>query len=75
MKRVRADLRMKFEKLFNDDRILEYLYHCNAQTPTGEEAFRTISDFLAWAKGNCLTSDLIGVRHFYFSRTNDQKNR
>ena len=51
VKRFRPDLRVKFEKLFDDDRISEYLYHCNAQTPTGEEAFRTISDFLAWAKG------------------------
>jgi hypothetical protein len=51
MKRLRPDLRVRSEKLFNDDRMLEYLYHCNAQTPTGEEAFRTISDYLAWAKG------------------------
>ncbi|UJR26092.1 hypothetical protein I4U23_007438 [Adineta vaga] len=50
MKYFRADLRNKFEKLFDDDRILVYLYHCNAQIPTGEEGFRTISDFLAWAK-------------------------
>ncbi|CAF4247614.1 unnamed protein product, partial [Rotaria sordida] len=50
MKYFRPDLRVKFEKLFNDDRILEYLYHCNAQVPTGEQAFRTISDVLAWAK-------------------------
>ncbi|CAF2358577.1 unnamed protein product [Rotaria sp. Silwood2] len=50
MKYFRPDLRVKFEKLFNDDRILEYLYHCNAQVPTGEQAFRTISDLLAWAK-------------------------
>jgi hypothetical protein len=42
---------MKFEKLFDDDRILVYLYHCNAQLPTGEYAFRTISDCFAWAKG------------------------
>jgi len=51
MKYFRPDLRVKFEKLFDDDRILVYLYHCNAQVPTGEQAFRTISDFLAWAKG------------------------
>lgn len=50
MKYLRQDLRSKFQKLFDDDRILEYLYHCNAQAPTGEEAFRTISDLLAWAK-------------------------
>ncbi len=51
MKYFRPDLQMKFEKLFNDDRMLTYLYHCNAQIPTGEQAFRTISDLLAWAKG------------------------
>lgn len=51
MKYFRPDLRAKFETLFDDDRILIYLYHCNAQMPTGEQAFRTISDFLAWAKG------------------------
>ena len=50
MKYFRADLRNKFETLFNDDRILVYLYHCNVQVPTGEEGFRTISDLLAWAK-------------------------
>ncbi|CAF4310681.1 unnamed protein product, partial [Adineta steineri] len=26
------------------------LYHCNAQIPTGEQAFRTICDCFAWAK-------------------------
>ncbi|CAF0785897.1 unnamed protein product [Adineta ricciae] len=50
IKYFRGDLRTKFEKLFNDDRILIYLYHCNAQLPTGEQAFRTISDCFAWAK-------------------------
>ena len=52
MKYFRSDLRAKFETLFDDDRILVYLYHCNAQIPTGEQAFRTISDCLAWAKSS-----------------------
>jgi hypothetical protein len=47
---------MKYETLFNDDRMLIYLYHCNAQIPTGEQAFRAISDFLAWAKGLTISS-------------------
>ena len=51
MKYFRPDLRAKYETLFDDDRILVYLYHCNAQMPTGEQGFRVISDFLAWAKG------------------------
>ncbi|CAF4087724.1 unnamed protein product [Rotaria sp. Silwood2] len=50
IKRFRADLHEKFTKLFDDDRILIYLFHCNAQLPTGEEAFQTMSDCFAWAK-------------------------
>ncbi|CAF1230031.1 unnamed protein product [Rotaria magnacalcarata] len=34
IKYFRADLREKFSKLFDDDRILVYIYHCNAQLPT-----------------------------------------
>jgi len=56
MKYFRPDLSVKYETLFNDDRILIYLYHCNAQIPTGEQAFRAISDFLAWAKGLTISS-------------------
>ncbi|CAF3825265.1 unnamed protein product [Rotaria sp. Silwood1] len=50
MKHVRSDLCEKFKRLVDDDRILIYLFHCNAQLPTGETAFRTISDCFAWAK-------------------------
>lgn len=31
--RLRPDFRSKFEDLFDDNTITEYLYHCNAQTP------------------------------------------
>jgi hypothetical protein len=51
MNYFRPDLRTKFQQLFDDDRILVYLYHCNAQVPTGEQAFRIMSDCLTWAKG------------------------
>jgi hypothetical protein len=50
VKRFRSDLKTKFEHHFDDDRILVYLYHCNAQIPTGEHAFRQLSDCFAWAK-------------------------
>ena len=33
IKRFRPDLQEKFSGLFNDDTILEYIYHCNAQQP------------------------------------------
>jgi hypothetical protein len=51
MNYFRPDLRTKFQQLFDDDRMLVYLYHCNAQVPTGEQAFRIMSDCLTWAKG------------------------
>ncbi|CAF1276692.1 unnamed protein product [Rotaria sordida] len=50
IKHVRSDLREKFTKLFDDDRILIYLFHCNAQLPTGEKAFRIMSDCYTWTK-------------------------
>jgi pimeloyl-ACP methyl ester carboxylesterase len=77
MKYFRSDMRMKFETLFDDDRILVYLYHCNAQLPTGEQAFQTISDCFAWAKGKLKKK---GIIHFFFEysdfffRTYDQSN-
>ena len=33
MRRVRPDLQVKFSSLFDDDTILNYFYHCNAQKP------------------------------------------
>lgn len=31
--RLRPDFKRKFEDLFDDDTMTEYIYHCNAQTP------------------------------------------
>ena len=42
-KRARPDLAERFESLLGREKIsvvLQYLYHCNAQAPTGEAAFR-----------------------------------
>ena len=33
IKRFRPDLQEKFSGLFDDDTILDYIYHCNAQQP------------------------------------------
>ncbi|XP_036374833.1 (Lyso)-N-acylphosphatidylethanolamine lipase-like isoform X2 [Megalops cyprinoides] len=42
LNRIRPDFKRKFEDLFEDDTMTEYIYHCNAQTPRvsglGEEA-------------------------------------
>ncbi|XP_030629756.1 (Lyso)-N-acylphosphatidylethanolamine lipase isoform X2 [Chanos chanos] len=48
--RFRPDFKRKFEDLFDDNTMTEYLYHCNAQTPSGEVGFRAMSESLGWAK-------------------------
>ncbi|XP_064201974.1 (Lyso)-N-acylphosphatidylethanolamine lipase-like isoform X2 [Anguilla rostrata] len=48
--RFRLDFRSKFEDLFEDDTVTRYIYHCNAQSPSGEVAFRAMSEALTWAK-------------------------
>ncbi|KAG7524037.1 hypothetical protein JOB18_006082 [Solea senegalensis] len=48
--RFRPDFKRKFEDLFDDDTMTQYIYHCNAQTPSGEVGFRAMSKSLGWAK-------------------------
>ncbi|XP_069020648.1 (Lyso)-N-acylphosphatidylethanolamine lipase [Embiotoca jacksoni] len=48
--RFRPDFKRKFECLFDDDTMTKYIYHCNAQTPSGEVGFRAMSESLGWAK-------------------------
>ncbi|KAM3939118.1 (Lyso)-N-acylphosphatidylethanolamine lipase isoform 1-T1 [Leptodactylus fuscus] len=50
VQRFRPDLKRKFEEFFDDDTIMEYIYHCNAQTPSGESAFKTMMEKFGWAK-------------------------
>ncbi|XP_010887242.1 (Lyso)-N-acylphosphatidylethanolamine lipase isoform X3 [Esox lucius] len=48
--RFRPDFKRKFEELFDDDTMTQYIYHCNAQNPSGEVGFRAMSESLGWAK-------------------------
>ncbi|XP_062284790.1 (Lyso)-N-acylphosphatidylethanolamine lipase [Scomber scombrus] len=48
--RFRPDFKRKFEDMFDDDTMTQYIYHCNAQTPSGEVGFRALSESLGWAK-------------------------
>lgn len=48
--RFRPDFKRKFEDLFDDDTMTEYIYHCNAQTPSGEVGFRAMAMTMGWAK-------------------------
>ncbi|XP_073705319.1 (Lyso)-N-acylphosphatidylethanolamine lipase [Garra rufa] len=48
--RFRPDFKRKFEDLFDDDTMTQYIYHCNAQSPSGEVGFKAMSESLGWAK-------------------------
>ncbi|XP_074838466.1 (Lyso)-N-acylphosphatidylethanolamine lipase isoform X2 [Carettochelys insculpta] len=50
VQRFRPDIKEKFTEFFQDDTILEYIYHCNAQTPSGETAFKAMTQALGWAR-------------------------
>ncbi|XP_065674846.1 1-acylglycerol-3-phosphate O-acyltransferase ABHD5 [Hydra vulgaris] len=50
--KARPDLKKKYECVFgkDDDRVFDYIYHCNAQFPSGEMAFKSLSIPYGWAK-------------------------
>lgn len=49
--KLRPDLKRKFLPIVaENDVVSDYIYHCNAQTPSGEAAFRYMNTNLGWAK-------------------------
>lgn len=52
LQKARPDLIHKFSGMVKDaeEVIPNYLYHCNAQDPTGESAFHTLMAGFGWAK-------------------------
>lgn len=50
--KFRRDLEEKFRPKLEDDccKFLDYIYHCNAQTPTGETAFKALTLPYGWPK-------------------------
>ncbi|XP_064633589.1 (Lyso)-N-acylphosphatidylethanolamine lipase-like isoform X2 [Lineus longissimus] len=51
MKKVRPDLKLKFQSVVEGDVLYQYIYHCNSKTPaSGEYAFMKINDTLGWSK-------------------------
>ncbi|XP_071957612.1 (Lyso)-N-acylphosphatidylethanolamine lipase-like isoform X2 [Antedon mediterranea] len=47
--RLRPDIGRKFASVDNENMISKYIYHCNVQDPSGEVAFKSLQDGLAWA--------------------------
>jgi len=51
--KMRPDLKRKFSILIEDEGLLaipNYIYHCNAQSPSGETAFKSLTSGFGWAK-------------------------
>eukprot|EP00066_Takifugu_rubripes_P003393 XP_003965932.1 PREDICTED: 1-acylglycerol-3-phosphate O-acyltransferase ABHD5 [Takifugu rubripes] len=47
---LRPDFKKKFSSMFVDNTVPEYIYHMNAQSPSGETAFRNMTVPYGWAK-------------------------
>lgn len=50
VQKLRPDFQGRFSRLLPDDAVLNYIYHCNAQKPSGEIAFKKMSAMYGWAK-------------------------
>ncbi|GBM45398.1 Protein ABHD4 [Araneus ventricosus] len=50
VRHFRSDLLRKYGRYGNPHCILEYIYHCNVQHPSGEAAFKSMTDKSGWAK-------------------------
>ncbi|XP_041663859.1 1-acylglycerol-3-phosphate O-acyltransferase ABHD5-like isoform X2 [Cheilinus undulatus] len=47
---IRSDFKQKYSSVFDDNTVSDYIYHLNAQTPSGETAFRNMTIPYGWAK-------------------------
>jgi len=52
VRKIRGDIQQKYQHIYGegDNTVSNYIYHINAQHPSGEEAFRNISEFITYAK-------------------------
>ncbi|XP_055343727.1 (Lyso)-N-acylphosphatidylethanolamine lipase-like isoform X2 [Paramacrobiotus metropolitanus] len=73
--RFRPDLQRKFANLIQEENaIFDYIYHCNAQTPSGEVAFKHMTVPYGWAKNAMLKrmykiEDKVPISFVYGSRS------
>ncbi|XP_056154279.1 1-acylglycerol-3-phosphate O-acyltransferase ABHD5 [Lampris incognitus] len=47
---IRSDFKQKYSSVFDDNTVSDYIYHLNAQTPSGETAFKNMTIPYGWAK-------------------------
>uniref|UniRef100_A0A2K6Q2Y6 AB hydrolase-1 domain-containing protein n=1 Tax=Rhinopithecus roxellana TaxID=61622 RepID=A0A2K6Q2Y6_RHIRO len=50
VQRFPPDFKHKFADFFEDDTISEYIYHCNAQNPSGKTVFKAMMESFGWAQ-------------------------
>lgn len=50
IRKMRPDILAKFTPFVETEDVSDYIYHCNAQTPSGESAFKSMTLRLGWAK-------------------------
>ncbi|XP_078109780.1 1-acylglycerol-3-phosphate O-acyltransferase ABHD5 isoform X1 [Sander vitreus] len=46
---LRPDFKRKFCSMFSDNTVSEYIYHLNVQNPSGETAFKNMTNSFGWA--------------------------
>uniref|UniRef100_A0A3Q0S4S6 1-acylglycerol-3-phosphate O-acyltransferase ABHD5 n=1 Tax=Amphilophus citrinellus TaxID=61819 RepID=A0A3Q0S4S6_AMPCI len=47
---IRSDFKQKYSSVFSDYTVCDYIYHLNAQSPSGETAFKNMTIPYGWAK-------------------------
>ncbi|XP_062291729.1 1-acylglycerol-3-phosphate O-acyltransferase ABHD5-like isoform X1 [Scomber scombrus] len=47
---IRSDFKQKYSSVFDDNTVSDYIYHLNAQAPSGETAFKNMTIPYGWAK-------------------------
>lgn len=65
MNRFRPDFKRKFEDMFDDDTMTQYIYHCNAQTPRYIDACHIIT-FLTTEHNALQKADTLSIPRALF---------
>ncbi|CAG5892254.1 unnamed protein product [Menidia menidia] len=76
---IRSDFKQKYASVFDDNTVSDYIYHLNAQTPSGETAFRNMTVPYGWARRPMLerigrVSASIPISFIYGSRSSIDSN-